>query len=56
MVYHYDVADGGKLSRVVDVRGREWRMTYNDKLFTGFIDPENRKTSVEMTARGGRGR
>ena len=53
VVYHYDVADGGKLSRVVDVRGREWRMTYNDKLFTGFIDPENRKTSVEMTARGG---
>ena len=49
--YSY-TAGTGKLALVNDVRGYDWQMLYNDKHFEGFIDPEGRKTSVDINLEG----
>lgn len=42
----------GKLNTVKDVRNETWTMRYNDKHFIGYIDPENRKTTIDIDLEG----
>ena len=49
----YNYQDGtGRLGSVIAVNGEQWQMRYNDKHFTGFIDPEGRKTTIDIDVEG----